>query len=348
VRYGIRPDSLGEQVALWLELAPIPVLDLLLPLVQVRALMAAAKLGVFEALRERPRAAQAVAEALGLDPESTELLLRVLASSRYVRRHRRGFALTPLARATLLRGAPSELLGYAEHNFAQWRWLESLEATLQGGAGVDFHGRLPADDAAWGAYQRAMLELSRPVARELVRSVPVKAGARELLDLGGGHGALVAALCRAHPPLRSTVIDLPAALPDSVRLKEAEGWGDVVEHRAGDLASCELGGPADVILLSNVLHHFTEEVRGSLLSRAFRALAPAGTVAIWETEAAAPDAPPELARDAIALFFRVTSSAPSLSEGELLASLTRAGFRGARVVRPPLLRGRVLVHARRL
>jgi 2-polyprenyl-3-methyl-5-hydroxy-6-metoxy-1,4-benzoquinol methylase len=347
VRYGIRPDSLGEHLALALQLAPIPVLDLLLPLVQVRALMAAAKLGVFEALREGSRGARDVAEARGLDPESTELLLRVLASSRYVRRRRGVYALTRLARATLLRGAPSELLGYAEHNFAQWRWLESLEATLEGGAGVDFHGRLPADDAAWGAYQRAMLELSRPVARELVRAVPVQVGARVLLDLGGGHGALGAALCRAHPPLRSTVIDLPAALPDCIRLKEAEGWGDVVEHRAGDLAPCELGGPADVVLLSNVLHHFTSEARGSLLSRVFRALGPDGTIAIWETEAAEAGASPELARDAIALFFRVTSSAPALSETELLESLARAGFREARVVRPPLLRGRILVHARR-
>lgn len=347
MRYGIRPQGVAERLALWLGLAPIPVLDLVIPLVQVRALMAGLELGVVEALREQPATASEVAERCGLDPETTRLLLKVLASSRYVRQQRDAFSLTRLARATLLRDARSGLSAYAAHNYAQWRWLEGLEQTLQRGAGVDFHAQLVEGDPAWTAYQRAMLELARPVAKTLVRVLPVPPGASTLLDLGGGHGALGAALCRAHPPLRSTVIDLPSALPEARRLAEAEGLTDVVSHRAGDLSCCELRGPADVVLLSNVLHHFQPAIREALLARVVNALSPSGTVAIWETEAPDARGAPELARDAIALLFRVTSSAPAMSEAELLAMLARSGFVHARVVRPAVTRGRLLVHARK-
>lgn len=318
-----------------------------MPLIQARALMSAVTLGVFEALREQPRTAADVAEACGLDAETTRLLLKVLASSRYVRQKRDHFALTRLTRATLLQGAARELGGYVQHHYAQWRYLEGMEQALRSGAGIDIHTGLPATEGAWAAYQRAMLELARPVAKTLVRLVPVPRGARTLLDLGGGHGALGAALCRAHPPLTSTVIDLPGALPEARRLAQAEGLTDVVSHRAGDLASGELGGPADVVLLSNVLHHLGCAEREALLGRIFGALARGGTLAIWETEAPEPGGAPELARDALALFFRVTSSATCLSPAELESMLERTGFRDVRVVRPPLAYGRLLVHARK-
>ena len=92
---------------------------------------------------------------------------------------------------------------------------------------------------------------------------------------------------------------------------------------------------------------FFRPAREALLNRVFGALSQGGTVAIWETEAPEPVDAPELARDAIALFFRVTSSAPALSQAELLALLRLTGFQAARVVRPTNARGRLLVHARK-
>lgn len=346
MRYGILPRGVAERLALWLGLAPIPVLDLLVPLVQVRALMAGVKLGVVEALGARASSTADVAALCQLDPETTRLLLRVLASSRYVRRDGDTFSLTRLGRATLLRDAPHGLTAYAEHHYAQWGFLEGLETTLQRGAGVDFHTQLSDSSPAWSGYQRAMFELARPDGKTLARHVPVPRGARALLDLGGGHGALGAALCRAHPPLRSIVIDLPAALPEARRLARAERLDDVVSHRPGDLTSCELE-PADVILLANVLHHFSRAARLSLLQRVFGALSTGGTVAIWEIEAPAERDAPELARDSVALLFRVTSSAPALSQAELAALLALTGFRSVRVVRPASARGRLLLHARK-
>jgi hypothetical protein len=346
MRYSIEPEGAAERVALWLGLAPIAAIDVLVPLLQARAIMAATTLGVFEAMRSQPQTARELAATCHLDPECLERLMRVLASSRYVRQRGERYRLTSLAKHSLLRGSKHELCAYVELNYAQWTWIEGLETTLKTGRGVDIHESLPQGAHAWSVYQRAMLELARPVAQLLARHVPVRKGAKRLLDLGGSHGLLGAAICRAHPPLRSTVVELAGALPEARRLAAAEGIEHLVVHEEGDITTSDLG-QADVVLLSNVLHHLTGEQQQQLILRAFAALPAGGTLAIWETEAATQAARPELARDAISLYFYVTSSAQSVNGDALQAMLRAAGFERLELLKPVQARGRMLLHARK-
>ena len=202
------------------------------------------------------------------------------------------------------------------------------------------------DTEDWRNYQRAMLEIARSHASILARHVPVPAEARLLVDLAGSHGLLGAAICRRHPPLRSRVLELPAALEPARRLALEEHIDDVVEHTPGDVRSGDLGSNADVILLANVLHHFSPEENLDLLHRARRALAPRGTVAIWDIERR-PDAPAELGRDASALFFRLTSASRCYSAADYREWLAAAGFAPARSFRSPMAPLHFLIHAAR-
>jgi len=81
---GLIPETLLERVALWLGLVPVPVVDVLFGPLKARILMAGVRLGLFEALRERPRTAVDLAGALRLDPAGLELLLRALSHVRYL------------------------------------------------------------------------------------------------------------------------------------------------------------------------------------------------------------------------------------------------------------------------
>src|SRR3954471_8144328 len=160
MRYAVQPRGATERLALWLGLAPLPGIHVLVPLLQVLCIMAAVKLGVFEELRAEPRTTTELADSLQLDREVLELLLRVLASSRYLKMQRRRYGLTRLARATLVRGSARELCSYVELNYDQWRLIEGLEAALESGKGADFHAQLPASSHTWRVYQQAMLELA--------------------------------------------------------------------------------------------------------------------------------------------------------------------------------------------
>jgi hypothetical protein len=298
---------------------------------------------LFEALRERPRTASDLADSLSLDLPGLELLLRALAHLHYLELHQESYRLSSLAQRTMVAGAAMELTAYARWNETQWRFLEKLEAMVRTGRGVDFHQALE-DEGAWEDYQRAMLELARLDAAILSRLVPIPAGATRLLDLGGAHGFLGAALCRSHPPLRSTVIDLPAAIEHGRRLACEGGYAELVAYRAGDLL-VERFEECDVVLLSNILHHFSPSQVVSVLGRVRAALRPEGTLAIWELEA--PRGESAAAHGLLAaLFFRLASTGNTYLGEEYAEWLASAGFSGTRVVRPRWSPDRVLLVAR--
>ena len=137
------------------------------------------------------------------------------------------------------------------------------------------------------------------------------------------------------------------ALEPAQRLAQEERIPDVVEHVPGDLRKHELGSGADVILIANIVHHFSKVENVDLLRRAHQALAPGGTLAIWDIERRADGARAELGRDAIALFFRLTSASTCFSAADLREWLEGAGFTSACVVRSPMAPLHLLVHAKR-
>lgn len=344
MNYGIIPTNPIEWLALKSGTVPVPVVDALFPLMKARAIMAGVRLGVFAALRDGERTAPELAASLGLDPECLELLLRTLAAVDYVVIRGGRFGLSDVSRDTMVAGGRMELFGYVEWNYTQWDIVARMEEVVRTGRGVDFHTTLETADA-WRHYQRGMLEIARLDAPLVAARVPVRHGATALLDLAGSHGLIGAAICRRHPPMRSTVVDLPQAIDHARPLAEAEGLGEIVTHRAGDIMRDDLGPPVDVVVLSNILHHFKPGENGALLARAGAVLKRGGTVAVWEIEAPESSAPAG-SGDAVAFFFRLTSSARAYHAREYVEWLRVAGFTSARVSRPVKRPGSVLVTAR--
>src|SRR6266545_2165701 len=321
MNFGVIPETFLERVALWRRLVPIPILDLLFGPLKARTIMAGVRLGVFEALRDQSRTAAELADALRLDRVAIELLLRALTHVQYLEERKARYGLSPLARRTMVAGAPTELAGYARWNETQWRLLDQLETLARTGRGVDFHETL-RDQQAWGHYQTAMLEVARFDAATLVRLTPIPAGATRLIDLAGGHGLLGAAICRRRPPMRSTVIDLPQALEHSRALAREAGHSDLVDYREGDLLN-DPPRESDVALLANILHHFCPTQVTALLGRVRDVLRPGGTVAIWELESPRSGSRVDHG-DLVALFFRLSAPHNQLLP-DAAAVVTHAG-----------------------
>ena len=343
MNFGIVPETALERVALWLGLVPIPIVDLLFGSLKVRVIMAGVRLGIFEALRDKSRTSADLAEALRLDGSALESLLRVLTHVKYLEAHDGRYRLSSLARRSMIAGAPMELTGYARWHSTQWEFLEHLETLVRTGAGVDLHQTLERGQP-WADYQRAMLEASRFDVPALVRLVPIPEGATRLIDIGGGHGLLGAEICRKHPPMRSTVIDLPQAIEHGRTLANHLGFAELVDYQAGDVRHDQFE-EADAALLANVLHHLSPSEIPDLLCRVHTALRPSGTIAIWELEAPGHESHPTHG-DLAALFFRLMSKSEAYHGTQYANWLTAAGFRAVRVLRPWRSQGRVLVLGR--
>ena len=138
------------------------------------------------------------------------------------------------------------------------------------------------------------------------------------------------------------VIDLPEAVESARALAQDAKVDDVVEHRPGDILTCDLDTGVDVVLLANVAHHFTPEQIQQLLQRCYGALRNGGTIGIWELELPAREDKASEG-DGAALFFRLTSTATTYRGEDFAAWMKQAGFTYVRQIRPIVSPGNVLV-----
>ncbi|HEX8732083.1 MAG TPA: methyltransferase dimerization domain-containing protein, partial [Ktedonobacterales bacterium] len=109
MRVGIIAETLLERLALALGKIPEPIVEVFPPLVVARGIMAAARLGLFDALSAGPRSLAALAVACQTDPRATGALLALLASDDYVVETSGVWRLTAKARRWLQRDSPDDV-----------------------------------------------------------------------------------------------------------------------------------------------------------------------------------------------------------------------------------------------
>jgi predicted O-methyltransferase YrrM len=280
MRVGLMAENPLERAVFATGLVPVAMLEGYSP-AYARAIVTATRLGVFETLSGGARSAKAVAETCQTDPRATEKLLNLLITMKYVRYGGGTYTLARNARRWLLADSPGSIRDLILMKELEWSWIDRMESFVRDGQPLDVHGTMSTDD--WSAYQRGMRAQANLLAGLLARRVPVPAGATAMLDIGGSHGYFSVVLCRRHPGLKATVLDLPEAVEHATPILEREGMGDRVVLRAGDALSDDLGDAAfDLILMFSLVHHFDDATNRLLARRAARALRPGGYLVIGD------------------------------------------------------------------
>ncbi len=103
--------------------------------------------------------------------------------------------------------------------------------------------------------------------------------ARTVVDIGGGTGALLAAILRAHPTLLGTLVDHPRAVAGSEETFQAAGVAERVTTR-GQSFFDPLPAGADLYLLKSVVNDWPDREATAILRRCAEAALPAGRVII--------------------------------------------------------------------
>jgi SAM-dependent methyltransferase len=280
MRVGLMGENPLESAVLASGIVPNAMLEGYAP-VYARAVLTATRLGMFDAINRGAGSAKAIAEACGTDERATSKLLNLLITMRYLRYRDGAYQLAGHVRRWLLADASGSIRDVILMKELEWSWIDRMEAFVRDGRPLDVHGTMSTDD--WGAYQRGMRAQANPLAGLLARRTPVPAGATEMLDIGGSHGYFSVAICRRHPGLRATVLDLPAAVEHAAPILERERMGDRVVLRAGDALTDDLGdGAYDLIMAVSLVHHFDEATNRRLVARAARALRPGGYLIIGD------------------------------------------------------------------
>jgi SAM-dependent methyltransferase len=265
----------------------VEVLRMIYGAVTTRLIALAAELRVADRLEDGPQSAETLAAATGTDADALRRMLRTLAGVGVFTEVTPGvFGQTPLS-AVLRDGSAGSIrdavleLGSPE-TFGS---LMNIEHSIR--TGEPAFDRTYAED--WWSYLGARPERAevfnnvQTITSRQVHSLVLEpydlSGARRLVDVGGGHGTLVAAMLGRYPELTGVVFDQPAVVEGARRTLAAAGVADRAETVGGSFFD---GVPAggDVYLLSMILHDWDDERSLAILGNIRDAMAPGGRLLV--------------------------------------------------------------------
>jgi hypothetical protein len=302
-----------------------------------QAITAAADLGIADALANGPLSADELATVVNADADALSRLLRALIARGIFRQRRDGrYDLTPLA-DTLRRDAPVSIAGWA-------RWVGSpqhrehwscLTDAIRTGRPVipELRGKplfeyLAGEPELGEIFNQAMTSGSELSIAAVVAAYDFSRYAT-IVDVGGGHGRLLAAILAATPTTRGVLFDLPqvvAGAPavlsehrveDRVRVAEGSFFDDVPQ-----------GG--DAYVLKNVIHDWPDDDAVRILGNVRKAAAAGKNVLL--VELVIPRHNREFPGNWLDLEMLLALAARERTAAEYGRLLSRAGFHMTRVV----------------
>lgn len=251
-----------------------------------RALCAAARLGVADALKDGERTVTDLAAVCNADVSALHRLLRALASMGVVRERIPGsFALTDFGKPLRKDVADSAWAGvifWADLLAENWACLTDCVRTGKTASAVrpEIKVRWTQDPEASSVFRAVMgtspAEDYMPIARAWDFSA-----AATVADLGGGGGALIEAILEAFPAARGMLVDRAESIK-AARPRFASGnLAGRCELLGADLLQ-EVPRGADVYVLKHVLHGYTDAMSVDILRNCRSVLPPDGRVLIIE------------------------------------------------------------------
>lgn len=303
--------------------------------VQSQALLALVELRVLHRLAEGPLTTARLAQLCGIPPERMAVLAQTGAALRLLKR--KGDSWQLAARGGAFLTVPG-LEAMVRHHPVLYRDLSDPSAFFRGETQPELARFWPyvfgaggaADPALAARYSALMADSQGLVAEDTLRLVNFN-GISTLMDVGGGTGAFLAAVGRAHPGIRRRLFDLPAVVAGA----EAR-LGPGVEVVPGSFRDDPLPQGADAISLIRVLYDHADATVAALLAACFRALPPGGRLIISEPMSGG-DRPDPATDVYFAIYTLAMQTGRTRSGVEIAAMARAAGFElaaPARSLRP--------------
>ncbi|MFN2459505.1 MAG: methyltransferase [Candidatus Velthaea sp.] len=310
---------------------PARIFDTLLySYARAEALKAAIELDLFTAIAEGSRDPVSLAERCAAASRGIRTLCDFLVVNGFLTKTGGEYALTPDTRTFLDKHSPAYLGSVAQfmaHRHNAERSATLLESVRKGSCVRDV-----VDDVDdWVTFAHAMLPLAAPVAAAVAGALNARdAGPMSVLDVAASHGEFGLAVARANPQAHIVGLDFERVIAVGAQRARAEGLDSRYSTIAGSAFDVDLGGPYDVVLLPNFLHHFELRKVQAFMRKVAGALKPKGRVAIVDF---VPNedrvTPPWPAMFSMTMLTATTGDAYTLREFEDV--LKHAGFADLRV-----------------
>jgi len=275
---------------------PEPPIEQIYPLlggqIYFQTLSAAVQFDLFTQLNRDPGlTCEAISARLGIQEKPARILLLGCTTLGLLRKTGATYANSRLADRFLVRGAPGNIVAVVEWQHfinyrAMYHFYDSLKANANLGL-AEFDGseptlyeRLAHHPELERIFQDAMQGISVQANAMLARYVDLS-HVRRLVDVGGGNGTNAMALARQFPKLHATVFDAPSVCQIARSNVTSAGMSERVDAVAGDCFDDDFPAGVDCILFCHFFTIWSEDKNRYLLRKAYDALAPGGSVIVF-------------------------------------------------------------------
>lgn len=268
---------------------PVQLMQMLFGFAASRAIGVSAELRIADLLKNGAKTADELAEQTGVHARSLYRVLRACASiGVYSEDSDKKFSLTPLAEP-LLSDAPGSLRAFAEMITCDWQyrtWAELPYSVKTGKPSFDkVHGKSSfeyfwSNDKAGQVFNDAMTSNSAFSSVAVVNAYDFSTISK-LVDVGGGHGFLLASILAKYNTVRGVLYDTPAIVAEAKKLLGEHGVTGRCETAGGDFFESVPSG-CDAYIMKHIIHDWNDEQCTSLLGNCRKAMTAGGKVLVVE------------------------------------------------------------------
>ncbi len=302
-----------------------------------QAVTVAAKLGIADLLKDKPRSIAELAAETNTNEHALYRVLRALASvGVFAETDGRVFTLTPLAEPLLSDrvGSMRDVVIWIGEEF-HWRVYGEMLYSVQTGKtawghvhGAEVFDYFKQNPAHGEIFNRAMTSFSTGIIPALTEAYDFSE-VKTLVDIAGGHGILLAGFLKANPHLKGILFDVPSVIEGADDLLRKEGAADRVEKVSGDFfESVPAGG--DAYMMKHIIHDWDDERSIKILKNIHAAMNAGGRVLIIEM--VVPDGNEPHFSKIMDLEMLVSPGGVERTAAEYRDLLAKAGFRLTRII----------------
>jgi SAM-dependent methyltransferase len=253
---------------------------------ETEALKTGVELDIFTSIGEGANTAQLLAAKTGAAERGVRILCDYLTVMGLLTKENGRYGLTEESALYLDKRSPASLNAVTGFLAASWhkRNIEALTDAVRKGGTAGVHGdNSKPQDEVWVAFARSMAKLTIPAASFIADLLGCsEAKPCTVLDIAAGHGNYGITIARKNPNAKIVAVDWPSVLAVAQENAQAAGVSDRHSTRPGSAFDTDLGAGYDIVLLTNIFHHFDIPTCEKLMRRVYDALKPGGKAVTLE------------------------------------------------------------------
>lgn len=323
-----------------------PVYEIGLAYQKTAALKAATKLDVFAVLGRGSLNAEAIAAATCASVRGIRILCDFLTIMGLLIKEESTYRLTSVAIQFLDRSSPNqaaEAIDFFAAPEMVAMVMDDPVSYVRNGGSLDLATVSP-NDPLWVVFARSMMPFASVASKQVAAYVAARGDRpRTILDIAAGHGLYGIEIARREKEAVVTAVDWEQVLLVARANAEASGVQGRYRTVAGSAFDVAFQGSFDLVLLANILHHYSHDDCVKLLRKTRMALSPSGYALVIDF-VPNPDrvSPPEPASFAFWML-ATTPGGDAYTLADYQAMGRDAGFASA-AGRPFPLTGLTLIH----